>query len=202
METVTLKLPSDLLRDAARLAHSDAVTVGHLVRVLLAKEIARRAHKVPSEPTDQGLLAALQALLARDIAEALDWSDLAARLAFHGYEFRAAGGGVVLHKSSCGTRLCKGSELGFSYRALVERFGGPMPGHPKGAMGVVPDAAPMESAALGRLQRTLKPVFEHAADWESLVASLKRRGYALRLRGADLGLFAMPQGRHLCASDA
>ena len=35
-----------------------------------------------------------------------------------------------------GARLCKGSELGFAYRALVTRFRAPMPGHPQGTLGL------------------------------------------------------------------
>ena len=41
METVTLRLPATLLQNAARVAHGEDVTVGHLVRVLLAREVHR-----------------------------------------------------------------------------------------------------------------------------------------------------------------
>ena len=70
METVTLRLPEKLLRDAARVAAGDAVTVEHMVRFLLAKEVARRLDPKARQVADEGLLAALQALLARDMAEA------------------------------------------------------------------------------------------------------------------------------------
>ncbi|MEM7520639.1 MAG: hypothetical protein AAF307_06330, partial [Pseudomonadota bacterium] len=134
METVTLKLPPTLLRDAARVAQTEDVTVGHLVRLLLAKEVARRLNPKTPVRADEGLLAALQALLARDIAEATGWDDLDDRLGRHGYRFQPAGGGIALYKVSCGTRVCKGSELGFGYRNLIARFSAPMPGHPHGAL--------------------------------------------------------------------
>ncbi|MFC6636364.1 hypothetical protein GV827_09605 [Sulfitobacter sp. JBTF-M27] len=80
METVTLKLPDKLLRDAARVASGQDVTIGHLVRVLLAKEVERRLNPRTPNRADEGLIAALQAVLARDMAEADNWDDLAARL--------------------------------------------------------------------------------------------------------------------------
>lgn len=203
METVTLKLPPKLLRDAARVAHGEDVTVGHLVRVLLAREVERRLNPKTPIRADEGLLAALQALLATDMAEASDWDDLATRLARHGYELRPAGGGVVLFKRSCGTRVCKGSELGFAYRVLVERFGTGMPGHPKGDLGlglspVMPDAKPLSSTEKGRLQRALVPVFRDAEDWDGLIDQLLRHRYELRPMGTGLAIYALPQGRHLC----
>ena len=203
METVTLKLPPRLLKDAARVAHGDDVTVGHLVRALLAREVARRLKPTDRKVTDETLLAALQALLARDMAEAVDWEDLARRLARHGYELRPAGGGVVLHKSSCGTRVCKGSELGFAYKTLVDRFGVWMPGHPKRDMGfgdtvAVPDAKPLTSTEKGRIQRALEPIFKAATDWDGLAGRLARRKYEVRPMGTGLAIYALPQGRHVC----
>ena len=46
-----------------------------------------------------------------------------------GFEFRPAGGGLALHRIEDGERLCKASELGFSYSRLIERFGEGLPGH-------------------------------------------------------------------------
>lgn len=203
METVTLKLPEKLLRDAARVAHGDDVTIGHLVRHLLAKEVARRLDPRTPIRAEEGLLAALQALLARDMADAVDWGDLAARMLRHGYEFRPVGGGIILFKKSCGTRVCEGSELGFDYRSLVKRFGEPMPEHPPGCIGVAledmqPDAAPMNSTEKGRLQRALTPIFKTSEDWDTLIARLARRNYTLRPMGTGLGIYSHPQGRHVC----
>lgn len=129
-EIVTLRMPPTLLRDVSSVAAAQDVTIGHLVRALLKKEVDRRLRAKTSSRTDERLVAALQALLARDMAEALGWQDLADRLRRHGYELWPAGGGLTLHKSSCGTRVCKASELGFAYRTLVTRFETAMPGIP------------------------------------------------------------------------
>ena len=137
LETVTLKLPRALLNDAGSVAAAQDVTIGHLVRQLLAKEVERRLNPKTSNRPDEGLLTALKTLFARDMAEAAGWDDLAKRLERHGYELRPVGGGIVLYKKSCGTRVCKGSELGFAYRFLVKRFNAAMPGHPHGALDVV-----------------------------------------------------------------
>lgn len=134
IENVTLKMPKALLRDASSVVAAQDVTIGHLVRQLLKKEVERRLRTKTSNGTDEGLVAALQALLARDMAQACSWFDLATRLRRHGYDLRPAGGGLTLHKTSCGTRVCKASELGFAYRTLVARFESGMPGHPHGAL--------------------------------------------------------------------
>ena len=117
--------------------------------------------------------------------------------------FRAVGGGLVLFKSSCGTRICKGSELGFAYKTFVERFGIGMPGHPKGDLGfsvsrMAPDIKPLTSTEKGRIQRALEPIFKTAEDWDGLMARLARRKYELRPMGTGLAIYALPQGRHLC----
>ena len=136
MDVVTLRIPRPMLHQVQGLAEEQDVSLGHLVRELLKKEIGRRLSAKTSNRTDERLVAALQALLARDMAEASGWSDLAQRLARHGYAIAPAGGGLVLVRRPCGTRVCKASELGFAYRTLVRRFGMGMPGHPHGALGL------------------------------------------------------------------
>lgn len=71
----------------------------------------------------------MRALLAADLASASGWADLDRRLRARGYAFREAGGGLALHAHPGGERLCKASELGHSYGALMRRFGRPFPGH-------------------------------------------------------------------------
>ena len=202
LETVTLKLPRQLLSEAGSVAAAQDVTIGHLVRHLLAKEVERRLNPKTSNRADEGLLAALQALLAKDMAEATGWDDLAERLARHGYELRPAGGGIVLHKKSCGTRVCKGSELGFAYRTLVQRFQTGMPGHPHCGLDVVPrgepKSAPLNSTIKGRLQRALEPVFKTSANWDILCARLLKRGYVLRPMGTGTAIYSTLDGRHVC----
>jgi hypothetical protein len=139
-EIVTLKMPEALVRDASSVAAAQDVTIGHLVRQLLKKEVDRRLRAKTSNQTDERLIAALQALLVRDMAEACSWSDLAVRLRRHGYDLRPAGGGLTLHKTSCDTRVCKASELGFAYRTLVARFKRGMPDHPQDALNLIFEA--------------------------------------------------------------
>ena len=47
----------------------------------------------------------------------------------HDELLRAAGGGLALHDRSGDRRMCKASELGFSYSRLMRRFGAPFPSH-------------------------------------------------------------------------
>lgn len=127
---VTLKLLAPQLRAAERLAQMRDVTVGQILREALAAELRRagRAAKTPAR-ADEQLLAPLRALLASDIAAASGWAELQNRLKAKGYAFREAGGGLALHSFPEGVRLCKASELGASYSALMRRFNAPFPGH-------------------------------------------------------------------------
>ncbi|WP_136439627.1 hypothetical protein [Pacificoceanicola onchidii] len=128
MEQVYFQLPHDMLVVAAQMARERDITVGQLVRNLLASEISRRKNARPPNRADEQLVAPLRARLAPVIAEAQGWDTLQSRLAAMNFEFRAAGGGLALHRLN-GERLCKASELGFSYSRLIERFRAPFPGH-------------------------------------------------------------------------
>lgn len=197
LESVTLKLPRDLLSGAQRVATARDVTIGHMVRQLLKREVDRQLSAKRDEGTNARLLTALQALLARDMAEACSWDDLENRLRPHGYVLRPAGGGIVLFKESCGTRVCKGSEIGFSYGALVKRFGAPMPGHPHtlSYRGVMP---------AGRIDPKRHSIISNhmtaARGWPDLINRLAVEGMELRPMGAGLGIYASNTGRHLCNS--
>lgn len=202
LEIVTLKLSQQLLSDAGRVASAQDVTIGHLVRKLLAKEVERRLNPNTANRAEDGLVAALQALLSQDLAEADGWDDLDARLSRHGYELRPAGGGLALHKASCGTRVCQGSELGFAYRTLVCRFEAAMPGHPHGTLGetfvdMPSDINPLTSTEKGRLQRALEPVFKLADGWDVLTKRMQRRGYAFRAHGTGLAIYTIG-GKFVC----
>lgn len=195
LESVTLKLPRELLSGAQRVATARDVTIGHMVRVLLKREVDRQLSAKRTEGTDERLLAALQALLARDMAEATDWDDLAARLRRHGYQLRPSGGGVVLYKASCGTRVCKGSELGFGYGTLTKRFGTAMPDHPHRMRhrGIMPagDIDPTRHALLS-------VHIAAATGWPDLINRLAVEGMELRRMGEGLGVYVSATGRHLC----
>ncbi len=129
-ERYTLILPPEMLDAAGRIARARDITPGQVIRDALSAEIRRasRNAKTPNR-ADEQLLAPLRALLATDLAHARSWSDLITRLEAKGYALREAGGGLALHRSADGARLCKASELGHAYGALMRRFGAPYPGH-------------------------------------------------------------------------
>lgn len=124
-----MKMPQEMLRAVAGLAKARDVTVGQLIRDLLAREISRACNARPPIRADERLVAPLRARLAAALAGARDWQDLQARLMAKGYALRAAGGGLALHDRPGDRRLCKASELGFSYSRLMRRFNAPFPGH-------------------------------------------------------------------------
>lgn len=194
LESVTLKLPRDLLSGAQRVATARDVTIGHMVRQLLKREVARQLSSKTDLAPDARLLAALQALLARDMADATGWDDMATRLRPHGYDLRAGGGGVVLYKTSCNTRVCKGSDIGFSYVSLVRRFG-PMPGHPHtlSHLGTMP-AGSLDAKRHDMLCGHISA----ARGWPDLINRLAMEGMELRAMGAGLGIYVAATGRHLC----
>src|SRR6056297_3298127 len=66
----------------------------------------------------------------RDVTVGQLLRDLQVRLQSKGYVLRAAGGGLALHDWPADRRICKASELGFSYTRLMRRFGTPFPDHP------------------------------------------------------------------------
>ncbi len=133
---VTIRMPVEMADAVRALASRHDVTPGQVVRHAVAEELRRRA-KPPKTPNraDEALVASLQTLLAVDLAQARSWEDLDRRLLTKGYRMMASGGGCALFTRD-GRKLCKGSELGFTYRQLVRRFGRAMPGHPHGAVGL------------------------------------------------------------------
>ncbi|MEM6713263.1 MAG: hypothetical protein AAF590_13420 [Pseudomonadota bacterium] len=130
MEWIDVKLHPELADATHRLARERDVTVGQLVRDLLAKEISKGKLARPPVRAEEQLVAPLRARLADDLAYARSWEELDLRLKAKGYKLVAAGGGLALHQRSTGRRMCKASELGFSYSKLASRIGAPFPGHP------------------------------------------------------------------------
>ena len=126
---VQLRLPEEMRDALLAMAREGDVTPGQIIRDLLAKEIARRSSAKPPVRADERLVAPLRARLAPDLAHAPDWATLQRRLREKGCELREAGGGLALHRWPDGTRLCKASELGFSYARLMRRIGTSFPGH-------------------------------------------------------------------------
>lgn len=126
METVRFGLPAETLRALKMIAMSEDISVGQVVRDAIERDLFRRQRARKPDRADERLVAPLRALLADDFAYAKDWGDLNRRLATKGFIVIPAGGGIALHKAD-GTRLCKGSDLGYSYATLLRRFKSPLP---------------------------------------------------------------------------
>jgi hypothetical protein len=112
-----------------RLAAEDDVSVGQIIRDAINRDIRRRAEAKTPVRADERLVAPLRALLADDFAYAKGWGELQARLFKKGYRLVEAGGGLILQSQESGERICKASELGYSYSALLRRFDSVFPGH-------------------------------------------------------------------------
>ena len=130
MDRIEVRLPSDMRAAAEQAAQMADISLCDLIRRALSADLRRRATpaKTPNR-ADEQLLGPLRVLLARDFAAAQDWPDLTGRLRAKGYALHEAGGGLALHSHPRGLRLCKASELGHSYGALMRRYGAPFPGH-------------------------------------------------------------------------
>lgn len=129
-EHCTIFLGDNLRTAALDLAEKHDLSLGQLVRNALSREVARHRNAKPPVRADEQLLAPLRARLAPDLAHAVSWLDLDERLRSKGYVLRVAGGGLALHDWPGDRRICKASELGFSYSKLMRRFRTPFPSHP------------------------------------------------------------------------
>ena len=87
-----------------RIASDDDVSVGQIIRDAVNRDIRRRAEAKTPVRADERLVAPLRALLAGDF-------------------------GLILQSRDTGDRICKASELGYSYSALLRRFDCVFPGH-------------------------------------------------------------------------
>ncbi len=130
METCSFKMSPEMITQVRVLARDRDVTVGQILRDLVSKEISRCQNARPPVRADEQLVAPLRARLASDLALGTDWEDIQERLMAKGYQLQAAGGGLVLQTHPQGERVCKASELGFSYSRLMRRLNAPFPGHP------------------------------------------------------------------------
>jgi hypothetical protein len=112
-----------------RLAAEDDVSVGQIIRDAINRDIRRRAEAKTPVRADERLVAPLRVLLADDFAYAKGWGELQARLFKKGCRLAETGGGLILQSQESGARICKASELGYSYSALLRRFDSVFPGH-------------------------------------------------------------------------
>ncbi|SMH45352.1 ribbon-helix-helix protein, CopG family [Maritimibacter sp. HL-12] len=129
MESVSFKLPAEMIARLEGLARDDDVSVGQVIRAAVDREFRRRdALRMPPRVC-QRLLAPVRARVCEDFEAAQGWSDLRDRLVAKGYTLRESGGGLALHEAISGRFLCRTSEIGFGYPALLNRFSQPFPGH-------------------------------------------------------------------------
>lgn len=117
-----------LERTCARLGVDEADFCADAIETALLSAAERPAKRRPS--VDEPLLARLRALVAVALREASSWPQLRLRLAADDLALAPAGGGLELRQVSSGARLCKASDVGPSYSALIRRFGAPYPNHP------------------------------------------------------------------------
>lgn len=133
MEKITIEFSlSQITLDALhQIAMDEGVGVDHVLNSAIRRDLFRRSGKTVV-PTKEQRVAPLRGLLADDFAFAQGWTDLQNRLRTKGYSLREDGAGLALHKTACGTRMCKASELGNSYARLMRRFLTPFPSHSHG----------------------------------------------------------------------
>ncbi len=125
---ITLHLSDVTIAALEAVAADEDVTVGQILRDAVERDLRRRAAAKTPIRADERLVAPLRALLAYDFAYATGWSDLMSRLKHKGFVLVESGGGLILKRQS-GERLCKASELGYSYSRLLARFDTAFPGH-------------------------------------------------------------------------
>lgn len=129
MESVTFKLPGDIVARVEQIAHDEDVSVGQIIRLALERDFHRRDALGSHPRCPEYLLAPIREKLRADFLAAEGWRDLKTRLIDKGYSLREAGGGLALHDAITGRFLCRSSEIGFGYPTLLRRFAAPFPGH-------------------------------------------------------------------------
>ena len=125
---ITLRLSDVTLAALENEARADDTSVSDIIRDAIERDLRRRTQAKTPVRADERLVAPLRALLADDFAFAQGWADLASRLSRKGFLLVESGGGLLLRRNS-GERLCKASELGYSYSRLLARFDTAFPGH-------------------------------------------------------------------------
>ena len=126
MPNVRLKLDQFALDALSQIAGEEDISLGQVIRDAVKRDLFRRERAKRAVRPDEQLVAPLRSLLADDFAYADTWEDLLRRLRRKGFNLAEAGGGIILIDLN-GTRLCKGSDLGYSYGRLLRRLGRPFP---------------------------------------------------------------------------
>jgi len=134
MESVTFKLPKDLVATLEALARDEDVSPGQILRLALERELRRREVARTPARVEERLLAPIRRRASPDFTLARDWRGLKQALLDRGYILRESGGGLALHDAITGRFLCRTSEIGFGYPTLMRQLGGPFPGHSQNAL--------------------------------------------------------------------
>jgi len=129
MDSVSFKLPRDVVARLESLARDEDVSVGQIIRLAIERDFHRRDGFKSHPRTTETLLAPIRTKVRDDFLNAEDWGALKTGLIDKGFSLREAGGGLALHDAITGRFLCRTSELGFGYPTLLRRFKGPFPGH-------------------------------------------------------------------------
>ena len=126
MPNVNLKLHDVTLKALVKIAEENDVSLGQVIRDAIKSDLYKRQRAKRAVRPDERLVAPLRSLLADDLAYGRSWADLQNRLRIKGFAFAESGGGLILINLQ-GQRICKASELGYSYARLMQRIGRPFP---------------------------------------------------------------------------
>lgn len=129
METVSFKLPQDMVARLNGIAAEEDISLGQAIRQAVERDLRRRESFSSHPPISARLLAPIQARTQPIFLAAKSWGELKVRLVEAGYSLREAGGGLALHDAISGQFLCRTSEIGFGYPSLMRQLAGPFPGH-------------------------------------------------------------------------
>lgn len=129
MESVTFKLPKDVVSRLEQVARDEDVSVGQIIRLALERDFHRRESFKSRPRVEERLLAPIRSLLSDAFIQSKDWSTLKQKLVDKGYVLRESGGGLALHDGINGRFICRTSEIGFGYPTLMRQMGGAFPGH-------------------------------------------------------------------------
>ncbi len=133
-DEITLRMPAEMRARLERCCAELDQTLGSFAREAIEERLVRFRHGRGSvgkrrASADERLLAGLRPLVAKAIAASRTWSELQTALRAEGLGYAPRGGGLALVSEPDGGVLCKASEVGPGYAALIRRFRAPFPGH-------------------------------------------------------------------------
>lgn len=124
--TVMVTLSEDTFAALQSRAQTEGTAPGAILRAALRRDLVKPDQPANNAGPDPALVGALRTLLARDIIEARDWSDLQRRFGSRGYRLSLENGCLTLISKDTGQCISDATGIGASYGALMRRFGGPL----------------------------------------------------------------------------